>query len=56
MHKLAMRTGSLVPQHTWVPWVVFDGHFNADYQDRAQRNFLELLCSIYKGEPPTVCK
>jgi len=49
IHKMAVRTGSLVPKHTWVPWLVFDGVFSQENQERAQRNLPGLVCDLYKG-------
>ena len=55
MHKMAIRTNSLNPEHRWVPWVVINGIFRQEYQDKATQNLLHLLCKLFRGPPPTVC-
>lgn len=55
MHKLAVKTNSLQPQHKWVPWIVINGKYRADYQEKATKNLLKLICSLY-NQKPTQCQ
>jgi hypothetical protein len=55
MHKLAVRTASLIPKHTWVPWIVIDGVFRQEYQDQAVENLLKLICKLSNGPQPVEC-
>ena len=55
MHKLAVKTTSLIPKHTWVPWIIIDGVFRQDYQDQAVENLLKLICKLSNGPQPAEC-
>jgi len=55
MHKLAVRTASLIPKHTWVPWIVIDGVFRKEYQDQAVENLQKLICKLSNGPQPAEC-
>ena len=34
MHIVALKTESLVPKHTYVPWIVVDGVHDADVENK----------------------
>ena len=55
MHKMATKTKSLVPQHTYVPWIVVNGHYNTVQQEAAEADLTKLICDLYKGQSPTEC-
>ena len=48
MHKMAIRTNSLSPKHTWVPWIIINGIFRQDNQDQATQNLLNLICKLFQ--------
>jgi hypothetical protein len=55
MHKIATRTNSLTPKHTWVPWIVINGIYKDENQKKATTDLLSLICDMYKGQKPTEC-
>lgn len=55
MHKMAVRTNTLEPKHTWVPWIVINGVYRKNYQLEATTNLLKLVCELYKGQKPAQC-
>ena len=55
MHKLAVKTTTLNPKHTWVPWIIINGVFRQDYQDQAVENLLKLICKLSNGPQPAEC-
>eukprot|EP00111_Clytia_hemisphaerica_P000608 TCONS_00001756-protein len=54
-HQVAVKTDSLEPKHTWVPWIVLDGAHTKEIQDAATTNLSKLLCEQYKGTTPDTC-
>lgn len=55
-HQMAQKTDALVPRHTYVPWIVVDGHHDERMQTDAQVALMEFLCDHYKGPKPAECK
>ena len=55
MHGIASKTKSLNPPHEYVPWIVFNGIHNDDYQDEAFKDLLGLVCKLYDGVSPKAC-
>jgi len=55
-HDMGARTESLDPPHNYVPWIVVDGKHTDELQEAAQTNLVGLVCSLYQGQKPTVCK
>ncbi len=49
-HEYALRTESLVPAHTFVPWVTLNGRHDDDIQTRAMDDLVKLVCDTYKGK------
>ncbi len=56
MHKFATRTRSLRPQHTMVPWLVFNGVYKKELHDEALKDLKGVVCELYKGESPKECR
>ncbi|XP_068637064.1 gamma-interferon-responsive lysosomal thiol protein-like [Aristolochia californica] len=50
--QYAAETSALEPPHTYVPWVVVDGHpLYEDYE-----HFETYICEAYRGPLPEACK
>ena len=54
-HKIGVKTESLNPKLTMVPWIVVDGKSSEAFQKVAWKNFKRLVCSTYKGPMPEAC-
>ena len=50
MHKLAVKTASLNPPHTYVPWLTINGQHNEKLQAEAWKDLIGLICRLYKGD------
>lgn len=49
MHEVAVKTDSLVPKHTYVPWIVVNGQHSTGAENAVQLNMVRYVCSIYTG-------
>ena len=56
MHKIATKTNALIPSHTFVPWIVFNGIYSEEKQNEAEENLTKLICELYKGHTPDECQ
>ncbi|KAI8509206.1 Gamma-interferon-inducible lysosomal thiol reductase [Branchiostoma belcheri] len=54
-HEMALKTGSLNPPHTYVPWVTLNGVHTEKIQNEAMDNLLKLICDTYQGPKPDAC-
>jgi len=54
-HQVAQKTEALVPKHTYVPWIVADGHHDETMQVYIQTGLQYWLCEHYKGTKPKEC-
>ncbi|XP_036442514.1 gamma-interferon-inducible lysosomal thiol reductase [Colossoma macropomum] len=55
MHENGVKTRSLSPVHTHVPWVTFNGVYTDDLEDKAMSTLFNLVCKLYEGIKPPVC-
>ncbi|KAL7866720.1 hypothetical protein AOLI_G00145340 [Acnodon oligacanthus] len=55
MHENGVKTQSLSPAHTHVPWVTFNGVYTDDLEDKAMSTLFNLVCKLYEGIKPPVC-
>ncbi|KAA0707911.1 Gamma-interferon-inducible lysosomal thiol reductase [Triplophysa tibetana] len=55
MHENAMKTQALKPEHTYVPWITFNGEHTSEWEDRAMSTLFSLVCELYKGIKPPAC-
>jgi len=53
MHRIAVATNSLVPPHTFTPWVVLNGKPLSSAQLDLSLN--TLVCNAYTGTLPACC-
>merc|ERR1712012_1523397 len=56
MHVMANRTESLSPAHNYVPWIVEDGVHTDQVEKKAMADLAGLVCELYKGTKPVLCK
>ena len=54
-HDMGLRTDSLVPKHTFIPWIVVQGESAGYIQKEALSDLKGLVCSEYKGLKPKAC-
>ncbi|XP_055343009.1 uncharacterized protein LOC129591395 [Paramacrobiotus metropolitanus] len=54
-HTMGVRTESLDPKLTFVPWMVINGIHTASMQSRALYDLLGLICDTYTGPKPAAC-
>ncbi|XP_066298640.1 gamma-interferon-inducible lysosomal thiol reductase-like [Branchiostoma lanceolatum] len=54
-HEMALKTGSLNPPHTYVPWVTLNGVHTEKIQNAAMDDLLKLICDTYQGPKPDAC-
>jgi len=54
-HAMGAKTESLSPPHKYVPWVVVNGEHTDELQEKAQRDLVGLVCSMYQGKKPAEC-
>lgn len=47
--ELAVATETLVPAHTYVPWVVVNKQHSSSSESAVISNMVRYVCSIYKG-------
>ena len=55
-HKIALKTGALIPPHQFVPWIVANGAHTAAIQESCQSNLMHYVCETYKGVQPHACR
>lgn len=56
MHQLAVKTGNLVPPHTYVPWITIDGNHTEKLEKEAWEDLVGLTCKLYHGpQKPKEC-
>jgi len=53
MHNIAVATNSLIPPHTWTPWVVINGKPLSSAQ--LDESLTKLVCAAYTGTKPPGC-
>ena len=46
---MAVATETLIPAHTYVPWVVVNGAHTQSTESAVQSNMVRYVCSIYSG-------
>lgn len=54
MYNYGLQTDRLKPPHQYVPWILFDGNFNEDDNQRAGIDLVRVLC-LKLQNPPVVC-
>jgi len=54
-HEMGVKTESLSPSHTFVPWIVVNGQHDDKIQMRAMQDLLALVCDLYQGAKPQQC-
>jgi len=54
-YEYAVQTNKLNPQHTYVPWLTFNGTHDENTQNKMQLNFLGFVCLQYQGDKPDCC-
>lgn len=54
MYNYGVQTDNLEPPHQYVPWLLFDGNFNEDDNEKAGADFVRVICSKLK-QAPDVC-
>ena len=56
-HEMALKTGALEPDHTYVPWITLEGVHTEKIENEAENNLVKLICKTYKGSPkPQACE
>ncbi|XP_066504219.1 gamma-interferon-inducible lysosomal thiol reductase [Hoplias malabaricus] len=55
MRENGVKTQSLRPVLTHVPWVTFNGVYTEDWADTAMSSLFNLVCKLYEGIKPPVC-
>ena len=45
---MGVKTESLSPSHTFVPWIVVNGQHDDKIQMRAMQDLLALVCDLYQ--------
>ncbi|GAB6022340.1 hypothetical protein CHUAL_006461 [Chamberlinius hualienensis] len=48
LHKYGVRTETLKPKLTYVPWVIFNDKFDQSRFERSLEHLLEVVCEVYK--------
>jgi hypothetical protein len=48
-NDMGVRTSSLVPAHTYVPWVNVNGKHATNTEDAVETNMVKFICDNYKG-------
>lgn len=57
MYEYAVKTESLSPAHTYVPWIVVNGKHSTSSENAIISNMVRYVCSIYTGsERIDACK
>lgn len=51
MFDYGVQTDSLQPSHQYVPWILFDGTFNEDDNQKADIDLVQVICSKLQDEP-----
>jgi interferon gamma-inducible protein 30 len=47
--EIAQVTESLVPAHTYVPWIVANGQHTTSAENAISQSMVRYVCSVYKG-------
>ena len=47
-HEMGVKTESLSPSHTFVPWIVVNGQHDDKIQMQAMQDLLALVCDLYQ--------
>jgi interferon gamma-inducible protein 30 len=47
--KIAEKTESLSPAHTYVPWIVVNDQHTQSTESAVSSNMVRFVCSIYRG-------
>ena len=53
---MGTKTESLDPPHNYVPWIVVDGQHDNEIQTAAMNDLVGLVCKLYEGAKPAVCR
>lgn len=51
MLNYGLQTDRLQPPHQYVPWILFDGNFNEDDNQKAGIDLVQTICSKLQHEP-----
>jgi len=51
MYNYGLQTESLNPPHQYVPWILFNGIFNEDDNDKAGTDLVRVICSKLHQAP-----
>lgn len=54
MYNYGLQTDNLKPPHEYVPWILFDGYYNGDDNDKAGTDLVRVICSKLR-HAPEVC-
>lgn len=54
IYDYGTQTDSLKPPHQYVPWILFDGNFNEDDNQKATTDLVRVIC-LKLQHPPDVC-
>lgn len=54
-HAIALKTESLSPAHTYVPWVVANGVHNDKIQNAVGSSLLKYVCDNFTGTKSKDC-
>ncbi len=51
MYNYGLQTNDLEPQHQYVPWILFDGQFNEDDNQKAGTDLVRVICTKLQHAP-----
>lgn len=51
MYNYGLQTDNLNPPHQYVPWILFNGNFNEDDNQKAGTDLVRVICSKLQNEP-----
>ncbi|XP_014668005.1 PREDICTED: uncharacterized protein LOC106809440 [Priapulus caudatus] len=55
-HHMAKRTQQAEPPINYIPWITLNGEHNDEIQNRAEADFMGLMCDTISGEKPAACR
>lgn len=51
MYNYGLQTDKLVPPHQYVPWILFDGEFSEDDNQKAGTDLMRVICTKLRQAP-----
>ena len=52
---MALKTESLSPAHTYVPWTVVNGIHDKNIEKKIEKSLLQYVCDNFKGTKSKDC-